>query len=179
MSDIERGFLDAIERDPRDDATRAVYGDWLDESGRRDEADFLRAQLAIKKLAPDDPEFQHLSTVMRTLAPKMSPEWRRTVAQPALENCGLRFEIKCPKRWDALAPTASPTERFCDSCNRSVYYASTIADARRLVMAQHCVVVDIAEKRFTNDLYPPPPPPGMYSPPSSPPPPSRLPDDEG
>ena len=172
-SETERRFLDAIEKDPRDDDTRAVYCDWLDESGRRDEAEFLRAQLAIKTLAPDNPKFQELSSVMRTLAPKMSPEWRRTVAQAALENCDLQFEIKCPKRWDALAPTASPTERFCDSCKRNVHYASTVADARRLVMAHHCVVVDIAELRYPDDLraFPAVPNPGMFSPPGPPLPP--------
>lgn len=167
---IEQSFLDAIAREPGDDALRAVYGDWLDENGRHDEAEFLRAQLEIKALTPDAPRFQQLSTVMRTLAPKMSPEWRRTVAQPALENCNLQFEIKCPKRWDALAPTESPSERFCDSCKRNVHYASTIADARRLVMAQHCVVVDIAQNRYPYDLRPLPPAPGMFSPPPPPPP---------
>jgi uncharacterized protein (TIGR02996 family) len=172
VDEIERSFLDAIEINPRDDDARAVYGDWLDENGRRDEAEFLRAQLTIKTLTPDDARFQELSTTMREIAPKLSPEWRRTVAQPPLENCGLQFEIKCPKRWDALAPTASPTERFCDSCNRNVHYASTAAEARRLVLANHCVVVDIAAQRYPNDLRPAPPMPGMFSPP---PPPKRDP----
>jgi uncharacterized protein (TIGR02996 family) len=166
----ERDLLAAIEKNPGDDDTRAVYCDWLEENGRSDEAEFLRAQLALRALTPDSLEFQRLASAMHALAPKMSLSWRRTVARPTLENCGVQQEIACPKRWDALAPTDSPTARFCASCKRNVHYASTIHEARRLAIAGQCLVVDIAERRFPGDLAPPPPNPGYFAPPPAPPP---------
>jgi uncharacterized protein (TIGR02996 family) len=40
----EEAFLAAIEAAPADDAPRLVYADWLDEQGRHDQAEVIRAE---------------------------------------------------------------------------------------------------------------------------------------
>lgn len=44
MDEAERRFTAALERDPHDDATRAVYVDWLEERARHEDARLVRAQ---------------------------------------------------------------------------------------------------------------------------------------
>jgi hypothetical protein len=97
--------------------------------------------------------------------------WRRAVARPALENCNVRFELVCPKRWDALSPTASPKERYCDACKKNVHYADTVFEASSLASRGHCVAVDLAQPRSPNDLAPRPPPMAGAIAPLPPPPP--------
>lgn len=172
-SEIERGFLQGIGDVPKDDAARAVYADWLEEVGRLDEAELIRAQLTVKQLAPQDPRFQDLAQRIRLLGPKTSLSFRRTIAQPPLERCGgFQYELQCPNRWDQLAPTDSPKERFCGSCKRNVHYATTVSEAIDLVERGECLVVDIVPPRTPNDLVRAPvapPLPGYYLPPPPPP----------
>ncbi|MFO0735982.1 MAG: TIGR02996 domain-containing protein [Labilithrix sp.] len=157
---VEKDFLDAIARAPHDDAPRAVYGDWLEESGRLEDAAFLRAQIEVRRLASDNARFLELSETIRELAPRMPYSWRRAVARPAIENCsfepGVQFEVQCPKNWDDLERTEKPDERWCKSCKKRVYYASTIPAARRLAIAGQCVSVDLVVPRFEGDLEPQP-----------------------
>lgn len=42
----EMGFLDAIHTNPRDDAPRLIYADWLDEIGKPELSEFIRLQCA-------------------------------------------------------------------------------------------------------------------------------------
>jgi uncharacterized protein (TIGR02996 family) len=169
-SEDEARFLDAIKTNPGDDDTRAVYCDWLEEHGRADDAEFLRAQLALRDMMPEDPRFQQLASRLAALAPGMGLDWRRTVARPPIEQCPIRFELVCPKKWDALTPTASPKERFCDACKKNVHYAPTVFEAQTLARAGHCVAVDVAQERSANDLAPRlPPTAGMPAPPPRPP----------
>lgn len=44
MDQAEKRFVAALERDPQDDATRAVYVDWLEERSRHGDARLVRAQ---------------------------------------------------------------------------------------------------------------------------------------
>src|SRR4051794_35236595 len=43
----ESGLLRGIARSPDDDAPRLVYADWLDDHGRADRAEFIRAQIQL------------------------------------------------------------------------------------------------------------------------------------
>src|SRR5262245_20537259 len=48
---------------PEDDAPRLVYADWLEEHGEGADlarADFIRAQVALARAAPDDPAIPSL-----------------------------------------------------------------------------------------------------------------------
>lgn len=151
---VEQSFLDDIARSPQDDGLRSVYSDWLEERSRFDDAEFLRAQIEIRTIKESNERFLELSRKIQKLAPRMSLAWRRAVARPAIENCGIQFEVQCPKTWDELVPTDKPDERHCNSCQRRVHYATTIDKARRLAIAGQCVSVDLVVPRFDGDLKP-------------------------
>jgi uncharacterized protein (TIGR02996 family) len=53
-------LLRAIVRHPDDDTPRLVYADWLQENGRAEEGEFLRAQCRLAATDPDDPEYPEL-----------------------------------------------------------------------------------------------------------------------
>jgi len=153
----EQRFLDMLDEYPDDDATRTVYSDWLEEEGRFDEAAFIRAQLTIRDLAPEHPQFHELAETIQRLGPKMGSSWRRTISRPPIERCPVRFELQCPKQWDQLRPTTDPNQRFCGSCKKYVHYAASVEEARVLAIEGNCVVVDLIQPRRKNDLDPPPP----------------------
>ena len=51
---LEKGFLDAILREPGEPTHRLVYADWLEEQGDAERAEFVRAQCALARLDDDD-----------------------------------------------------------------------------------------------------------------------------
>lgn len=148
----EDEFLRHLVANPGDDTTRLVYGDWLEENGRKEAAEFIRAQVRLATLAPDTEDFKHAKDILHVYAHLFSSHWRRTIARPPIENCDVRFELQCPKQWGDLAPTSDPASRFCGSCRRNVYYAPNVRAARQLALAGQCVVVDVGEFREPRDL---------------------------
>ena len=100
----------------------------------------------------DDPAFQPSSKRLRVLGMDLDVAWRAIVARPAIENCNFRFELRCPKQWDALTPTGNPKVRTCDSCARQVVYCGSLAEARQVAWAGGCVAVDINVDRKQDDL---------------------------
>lgn len=154
----ERAFLSTLEANPSSDATRAVYADWLEAKGRIDESTLLRFQLRAKEVSPSDPVFRQLSEMIRELAPRVDPVWRRTVATSVLENCHLRYDLVCPRQWASLEATEAPDQRYCTSCEKRVYYAGTLAEAQDLAEAGACVAVDLTVIRLPGDLKAPQPP---------------------
>lgn len=66
MSDGD-ALLRAILDDPEDDAPRLVYADWLEERGDMARAAFIRAQIQLTRLPPDDPDRDRLVQTERTL----------------------------------------------------------------------------------------------------------------
>jgi uncharacterized protein (TIGR02996 family) len=145
-------LLEAIKLNPRDDELRQVYGDWLEEQGRAEESELLAIEMLIRTLGPDDRRLTPLSDRLRHLASLVSPDWRMSVARPPIENCPIKFELTCPKKWDNLEPTADPTIRTCNACQENVYFAPTVKIARLLAKQGHCVSVDVAQSRHPNDL---------------------------
>jgi uncharacterized protein (TIGR02996 family) len=58
--DEELALLDAIHADPKNDAPRLVYADWLEMEGEPEHAEFIRLQcrnpyVAISNRDPDNP----------------------------------------------------------------------------------------------------------------------------
>ncbi|HEY5935657.1 MAG TPA: FHA domain-containing protein [Kofleriaceae bacterium] len=172
---IETRLLAAIAS--RDEASRVVYADWLEERGESDKAEFLRVQQELIGISPDHPAFHELGDRLRALAPMVEVAWRFAVARPAIERCDVKFEFQCPKEWGSLARTPQPHVRYCNSCERQVHYAVTVDLARNLALRGECVVVDVVPLRRHGDLDPPPPVRlgGMMAPPPlmNPPPPRR------
>ncbi len=151
----ERAFLETIEARPQNDDERLVYCDWLEEHGYLDRAEFLRIQISLR--AYDDrtvtePAVRDASERLRILSQSIDLRWRAIVARPALENCDVRFERRCPKRWDQLTATATDTTRYCPACERQVTYCTSIFDARRLAQGGACVAVDASVPRSAHDL---------------------------
>ena len=155
--DTERTFLARLHEHPADDELRGVYADWLDEHHRTDEADFLRVQKTLHAMSEDDPRFAELGARLRGLGEKVRLSWRRAVGREPIERCGVRFDLVCPKRWDALATTAAADVRFCATCGRDVHYAETIEAARLHAERGRCVAVDLTLPRAPDDLEPRPP----------------------
>jgi uncharacterized protein (TIGR02996 family) len=155
-TDTEKRFddelLSAIKDNPRDDELRQVYGDWLEEQGRAEESELLAIEMLIRTLGPEDRRLKPLSDRLRHLASLVSPAWRMAVARPPIENCSIKFELTCPKKWDHLEPTPDPTIRTCNACQENVYFAPTVKIARLLAKQGHCVAVDVAQPRRADDL---------------------------
>jgi uncharacterized protein (TIGR02996 family) len=148
---VEERFLAGIAK--RDDASRLVYADWLEERGQISRAEFLRAQQLLIGMSDDDPRFHGLSEGLRELSATIDVQWRRKIARPAIENCG--FALRCPKEWGALAPTARSHVKHCDSCNKDVFYCIDVSEARQHASRGVCVAIDIASARWQGDLEPP------------------------
>ena len=140
----------------RDEASRLVYADWLEEHGEATRAEFLRIQQALLSTTPEDPAFRERSERMRVLAASIEVGWRYKIARPIVENC-LAFEFECPKEWGALATTEQSNVRYCGSCAKRVFYCGTVDEARRQAQRGNCVAVDIANLRRPRDLEPEPP----------------------
>jgi hypothetical protein len=62
-----------------------------------------------------------------------------------IRNC--EFTFKCPKVWDALAPTPDPSIRFCGECQRQVVFCRTATELKRAIIDNECVAVDISSPR--------------------------------
>ena len=172
---VETQLLAAIAS--RDEASRLVYADWLEQRGETPRAEFLRVQQELVTIAPEHPRFRERSQRLRELANSVDVRWRYAVARPAIEKCDVKFDFQCPKEWGSLARTDQPNVRFCGSCQKHVHYATTIDAAQSLAMRGECVVVDVVPIRRPGDLDPPRPPMmGGAIAPMPAPRPTRLPD---
>jgi uncharacterized protein (TIGR02996 family) len=163
---VERPLPPYLARDPveqrlltgiaeRDEASRVVYADWLEDRGELERAEFLRIQQEIVVSSPDEPRVEALTSRLRELAASIDVPWRTRVARPPIEHCPVAFELQCPKEWGKLEPTDRDGVRYCGSCKKTVHYAPTVADARRHAQRGNCVAIDIAGIRWSHDLEPP------------------------
>jgi uncharacterized protein (TIGR02996 family) len=137
----------------RDDMSRVVYADWLEERGEAARAEFLRAQELLVATAVDDPRFRERSDRMRELGAAIDVRWRYKVARPLIENC-LAIEFACPRDWGSLATTEKRNVRYCGSCAKQVFYCATVDEARRHAQRGRCVAVDVVPLRHPRDLEP-------------------------
>ena len=136
----------------RDEASRTVYADWLEEHGDLARAEFLRVQeaLVVAQREADQAIYTHK---LRELAPSIDVGWRYKVARPAIERC-LAFEFECPKEWGSLATTERSNVRYCGACAKQVFYCTTVNEARAHADRNECVAVDVANLRRPRDLEP-------------------------
>ena len=153
MSVTEASLIAAI---ARDESSRLVYADWLEEQGETARAEFLRLQQALVGPPPLDDAgravFKRRSARLRALALTIDPGWRAKVARPMVEACGAHFDFTCPMAWSELAETADPKVRACGLCEEKVYYCTSLEEARKHAWARRCVVVDITVERRPYDL---------------------------
>jgi len=135
--------------------SRVVYADWLEEQGDLARADFLRVQDQLVGLRTDDVRFGGLTARLSALAAQIAPSWRIQIATPSVERCGAAFDFRCPMTWSALQPTARDGVRHCNGCQRDVYYALSVGEARAFASSGHCVALDAASARWPRDLAEP------------------------
>jgi uncharacterized protein (TIGR02996 family) len=84
----EDAFLQDVVEHPEDDAPRLVYSDWLEENGRPERAEFIRAGCAMEKLSPADPERDKLAKRSAEIEKKHAKEWIRPLkAALGLPRC--------------------------------------------------------------------------------------------
>ena len=101
---IERGLLDELRRAPGDEATRAVYADWLEEHGDRARAAYLRGDGGDAKAIP--------------------AAWRALVSVARLTEGACARGAECPGRWDRLTTTDSADFRRCGTCAREIRWCT-------------------------------------------------------
>ena len=162
-------FVQMVEQQPQIDDERLVYADWLEQTGQLERAEFLRIQIQLRTLSDSDPRTYALGERMHELSRTVDSRWRMVVARPAIENCDVRFELRCPKRWDRLAATDNPEVRYCDGCHRQVHYVTTIQEANRRAEDNQCVAIDLVvartlQQRRARDTYEAPVMMGMIAP---------------
>jgi uncharacterized protein (TIGR02996 family) len=149
---VERDLLDAIAAG--DEASRLVYADWLEGIGDHPRAELLRLQHALDAITPEDPRFERWTDRLREVASGIDLAWRSRVAKRAIEGCPA-FDFQCPRRWEALAPTAREGVRHCNACKHEVFYCASVEEAREHAAGGRCVALDVTSARWTDDLAPP------------------------
>jgi len=148
---MELTLLEAI--GSGDDASRAVYADWLEGHGDHERAEVLRIQHALDA-EHDQAAIDAATARMRQLTASIDVPWRARVSKLPIENCPP-FAFQCPKQWSELVLTATEGERHCGACQRTVYYCATIDEARDRAGNGECVAIDLASPRWRGDMDPP------------------------
>lgn len=77
----------------------------------------------------------------------------RSIAESHLKDCSLPmsievrecdFNFKCPKKWDSLRATNRSDMRYCDACQKYVWFCKTNKELRYAVSQDRCVAVEVA-----------------------------------
>ncbi|HEY1186640.1 MAG TPA: TIGR02996 domain-containing protein [Gemmata sp.] len=71
----EQALLAAVIAHPDEDTPRLIYADWLDEHDQPERAEFIRAQIAVTRLSPDDPSAKALRARVVELAERHRKQW--------------------------------------------------------------------------------------------------------
>jgi uncharacterized protein (TIGR02996 family) len=142
--EVEAGFLKLLREAPEDDTTRLVYADWLEGEGERERADFLRTVCKLAAPSVHRKKAPMLRERLIKLSSASEAAWRALVARPPIERCGFELRFRCPKRWTALAPTATPDVRRCGTCDRDVHFCTSIDEVRLHGQLGDCVAFDPA-----------------------------------
>jgi uncharacterized protein (TIGR02996 family) len=88
---LEEAFLQAIFAEPDEDTHRLAYADWLEERGEpAARAEFIRVQIELAPLAPDDPRVVELRKREKKLWEANRSAWLETVPR-SLRARDLRF----------------------------------------------------------------------------------------
>lgn len=151
--DDEADLLRQMDENPGDEAVRAAYADRL--AARDPErAEYLRltARLAHETLRTS--ERRAVRERVRALRRTLDPAWVARVDLAPVEQCEYRMSFRCPQRWDRLTRTEDESVRFCDVCERPVFYARTLCDARDHADQGRCVALDPQIPRRCRDIVP-------------------------
>ena len=164
----EANFLKMILANPQDDSTRLVYADWLEETGSDEaikKAEFLRLTVRLAPRSKSKVSRDHLRKRLQELAADLDTDWLAIVSHLNVENCyeipqrgghlqtiSIKFDLQCDRKWEELEPTDDVSQRYCDSCDKTVHYCGTILEAREHAKARNCIAVDSGIVRREDDL---------------------------
>ena len=164
----ESSFLKMLIANPKDDETRLVYADWLEETGSDEaikKAEFLRLTVRLARRTKSKVPRDHLRKRSQNLAADLGTDWLAVVSHLNVENCSgrrlnrkerrtysVQFEYACDQKWEDLEPTDDLDQRYCDICDHNVHYCGTIMEAREHAGKGHCIAVDSGIVRRENDL---------------------------
>ena len=147
----DTGFLRDIIANPNDPVPRLIYADWLDEHGDI-RGEFLRLEVHCGERETSLRQRRQIRARLRQLRQGICQTWLARLDRAAVENCGLRFQFECPKRWEALQEADEGRVRFCDACQKRVYHCATVEEAREHALRGECVAVDSRLIRAPGDL---------------------------
>jgi uncharacterized protein (TIGR02996 family) len=123
----EHELLAAVRASPDDAATRAVYGDWLEQHRDADLAGFVRE--ASTRWSRD-------AVVRATDA-----TWRAIVARGELASpCP---QPACPRAWHRFTASSDEWRRDCTTCLRKIRYCVEREDERDATSRGEGVVLDV------------------------------------
>lgn len=126
---VEDSLLAAIAAG--DDASRAIYADWLEAAGDLERAELLRLQ---------ERGLEYRADIVERLE-AIDEDWWTHVARAPIAGC-TSGDI-CPTRWEALETTADPGLRRCAACHQDVRYCRRDDDARAYAHAAQRVALDV------------------------------------
>ncbi|HEU0032169.1 MAG TPA: TIGR02996 domain-containing protein [Kofleriaceae bacterium] len=121
----ERELLATLAEQPADDATRAVYADFLEQRGELAKASFVRGTETLAELSQ--------------IANATVPAWRAITSNRRVA-CTMS---DCPRRWIEFASvTSDPRERRCQRCGATIRYCANGDEARDARLRGEIVVFD-------------------------------------
>jgi uncharacterized protein (TIGR02996 family) len=125
----DEAFVRAILAAPGDKTLRLVYADWLEERGDHVStlrAEYLRAECELDALPSEDLKRPRLRRRLLDLRKSVGNDWWRELDFAKVERC-VRFEYRCPQRWDTLSPSDDPAVRICHECQERFTTATVLA----------------------------------------------------
>jgi uncharacterized protein (TIGR02996 family) len=148
----DKAFLRAILDNPTDTTARLVYADWLDD--RSDpRGTYLRVEADLR--AQNDSNGERAVALREWLASlkrDIDPFWLACFDRPDIEGCEESFAFRCPKKWEHLRTTEYAEVRYCDGCQRHVFYCGSIAEARARANQGECVAISLTVLRTPGDV---------------------------
>jgi uncharacterized protein (TIGR02996 family) len=153
MESAAVAFLQTIAEHPNEDAHRLIFADWLEEHGDW-RAEFLRLDCTLHTMTGEEVNYPHLKERWAELRGRLPASWNVALDRTPIEGCGIHFNYQCPLRWEGLSPTGVATVRFCNICQESVYYCSSVVELREHHRRDHCVAVDPTLERHPHELWP-------------------------
>ena len=162
LSDPDEGhFLQALLAHPEDEATRERYAAWLEARGDP-RGELLGIEAALGKGVQNSEQHAALIARLGALQQTTDAMWLRlALRNSTVLNCGavvakpltIRFAFQCPKTWETLKPTTENSARFCDSCERKVFYCRTAEQARQHALAGECIAIEPTLDRAVTEHY--------------------------
>jgi len=76
---------------------------------------------------------------------KSATEWKEN-------HPSFKMDFVCPKKWNEMQSTENRKVRFCDDCQKNVYFCDNIVEARELGGQGCCIGIAVGIKRKEEDL---------------------------